>query len=108
MSKENLIKLLESAAEDEQLMQQLQGASSYEAVKSLARQQGFDLGELSAEEAQRTVDVVTGAVTDELSDEELETVAGGFVYGKVTWTWRNDPKGSGNSSQYTATDDLWE
>ena len=77
MSKENLVKLLEAAAANEQFRQQLQSANSYEAVKKLARERGFDLGDLSAAEAQRTVDVVTGAITEELSDEELELVAGG-------------------------------
>ena len=81
MSKENLVKLLEAAAEDEQLGQQLQSASSYKEVKSLARQQGFDLGDLSEEEAGRTVGVVTGEISEELSDEELELVAGGFNIG---------------------------
>jgi len=81
MSKENLVKLLEAAAEDEQLGQQLQSASSYKEVKNLARQQGFDLGDLSEEEAGRTVGVVTGEISEELSDEELELVAGGFNIG---------------------------
>ena len=77
MSKENLVKLLEAAAEDEQLGQQLQSTSNYEELKSLAREQGFDLDDLSEEEAGRTIKVVTGAITEELSDEELELVAGG-------------------------------
>ena len=81
MSKENLVKLMQVAAEDEQLQQQLQNADSYEEVKTLAQEQGFDLGDLSAAEAQRTIDVVSGAVTEELSDEELELVAGGFNIG---------------------------
>jgi len=106
MSRENLVKLMEAAAADEQLMQQLQRASSYEDIKNLAAAQGFELGDVSEEEAARMFAVATGEIDDELSDEEMELVAGGFVYGKVTWTW-NDPKGSGNTS-YTATDDLWE
>jgi len=86
MSKENLVKLLDAAAADEQLRQQLQNTSSYDDVKSLARQQGFDLGNLSEEEAKRTVGVVTGAVTEELSDEELEMVAGGWSWGETNDT----------------------
>jgi hypothetical protein len=81
MSKENLVKLLETAGEDDQLMAQLQQADSYEAVKSLARQQSLDLGNLSEEEAKRTVGVVTGEITEELSDEELELVSGGWSWG---------------------------
>ena len=107
MSKENLVKLLEAAAKDEQLGQQLQSTSNYEEVKSLARTQGFDLGDLSEAEAARTIGVASGEISEELSDEELELVAGGFVYGKVTWTW-DSPKESGNASKFTATDDLWK
>ena len=81
MSKENLVKLIETAAEDEQLGQQLQHASSYEAVKVLAAVRGLDLGDLSAEEAQRTVDVLSGTASGELSDEEMELVSGGFNIG---------------------------
>jgi predicted ribosomally synthesized peptide with nif11-like leader len=77
MSKENLIKLVKTATDDEQLLEQLQSISSYEEVKNLARQQGLDLGDLSEAEAGRTIKVVTGAITEELSDEELELVAGG-------------------------------
>lgn len=83
MSKENLVKLLETAAEDEQLRQQLQSTSSYEEVKTLAREQGYDLDDLSEEEAGRTVGVVTGGIKEELSDEELELVAGGGVVFEV-------------------------
>ena len=75
------MKLLEAAADDDQLGQQLQSASSYEEIKRLARQQGFDLGDLSEEEAQRTADVLTGQASGELSEEELELVAGGFNIG---------------------------
>jgi predicted ribosomally synthesized peptide with nif11-like leader len=105
MSKENLVKLLQAAAEDEQLGQQLQSTSNYEELKSLARTQGFDLGDISEAEVKRTVGIVTGTITEELTDEELEMVAGGFVYGKVTW---DRQKVSGNTSNFTATDDLWK
>ena len=77
MSKENLVKLMEAATADEQLMQQLQSADSFEAIKTLAAERGLDLGDLSEAEAQRTLDVLTGQITEELSDEELEMVAGG-------------------------------
>ena len=83
MSKENLIKLMEAAAADEQLGQQLQSAGSFEALKSLAAEHGFDLGDLSPKEAQHTIDVLTGAVTEELSDDELEMVAGGWANEKT-------------------------
>jgi len=99
MSKENLVKLMQAAAEDEQLGQQLQSANSYEAVKSLASEQGYELGDLSAEEAQRTVDVITGAASGELSDEELELVAGGnFEEVKVTFKFSGIVVASGGGS----------
>ena len=85
MSKENLVKLMQAAAKDEQLKAQLEQTDSYEGVKNLARKQGFNLGDLSAEEAKRTVGVATGEISDELSDEELELVAGGFEEVKVTF-----------------------
>ena len=87
MSKENLVKLMEVAAGDEQLMQKLRSADSYGAVKSLAAARGFELGDLSAEEAQRTVQVLGGAATEELSEEELELVAGGgaIAFSDIRW-----------------------
>ena len=81
MSKENLIKLIEAATADEQLMQRLQSADSFEAIKTLAAEQELDLGDLSAEDAKRTVDVITGEASGELSDEEMELVSGGFNIG---------------------------
>ena len=75
MSRENLIKLIQAAGEDEQLMAELQQVDSYEAVKNLARQQGFDLGDLSSAKATRTVGVITGEIKEELTDDELEMVA---------------------------------
>lgn len=85
MSKENLIKLLETATVDEQLMQQLQNTTGYEEIKSVAGEHGFDLGNLSEEEAGRTVGVVTGEVQEELTDEELEMVAGGVKCDVHPW-----------------------
>ena len=79
MSKQNLVKLMEAAAVNEQLRQQLHEAGSYEAIKTLAYARGFDLSNLSLEEAQRIVDVITGEATDELSNEELAMVADGWL-----------------------------
>ena len=102
MSKENLIKLMEAAAGDEQLKQQWQSADSYEKIKNLARQQSLDLGDLSQEEAARTIGVATGVITDELSDEELELVAGGVKCD--VHPWKNSirlPKGvAGSGGDY--------
>lgn len=44
---------------------------------------GFEFGELSAEQAERTVDVMNGRIT-----EELTLVAGGALAGYVRITWQ--------------------
>ena len=102
MSKQNLIKLMQAAAEDETLQQQLQKTESYEAIKNVAREQGFDLGDLSEEEARRTAGVVTGEFSEELSDEELELVAGGVKCDVHPWMNPIDDKGK---KQGLLTDD---
>ena len=78
MSKENLVKLMEAVASDPQLEQQWQHAASYQAIKTLAHKLDIDLGDLSEQEAVRTIGVVTGAITEELSEGELDLVTGGF------------------------------
>lgn len=79
MSKQNLVKLMEAAAVNEQLRQQLQEAGSYENLKNLASARGFDLGDLSVMEARRTVEVITGEAADDLSSEELAMASGGWL-----------------------------
>lgn len=79
MSNENLVKLLEAASTDAQLMQQLQNSENFQEIKKLASARGYDLGNLSVEEANRTMAAMTGTANDaELSDEQLDEVAGGF------------------------------
>lgn len=81
MSKENFAKFLQATAADQQLRQKFENAKTLEDVKNLAREQGYDLGDLSSEEAARTFDVVTGEIQKkELSEEELELVAGGLAH----------------------------
>lgn len=79
MSKENLVKLLEAASADEQLRQKLQNTTSYEEIKSVASEHGFDLGNLSEKKAMRIYTLATGAdqEEEELSEGELDMVAGG-------------------------------
>lgn len=108
MSKQNLINLMQTAGEDEQLQQQLQNAGSFEALKTLAGERGLDLGDLSEEEAGRTVGVVTGEIKEELTDEELELVAGGWLFEGCYKYLTKAPKSSGKTGSYTATDDLWK
>lgn len=81
MSKENLIKLLEAASADEQLLQELQQTSNYEAIKQVASQHGYALGDLSEEEARQIYTLVMGE--GELSDEALDSVAGGRTTFKI-------------------------
>ena len=77
MSKENLTKLVQASREDEQLAAKLQNAGSYEEIKGIAEEMNLPLGDLDAEEAQRAVGVLTGRITEELTEDELEMVAGG-------------------------------
>jgi predicted ribosomally synthesized peptide with nif11-like leader len=86
MSNEKLIKLMEAVANDENLKQQLQNAGSFQQIKTLAGQQGYDLGDLAEVEAARTIGVVTGKITEELTDDELEMVAG--------WSWDESNMGA--------------
>ena len=98
MSNENLVKLLEAASSDDQLMQQLQSSENFQEIKKLASAQGYDLGDLSAEEANRTMAAITGNLDDaELSDEELDEVAGGISlnFEKIT---RKGIGGAGGTS----------
>jgi predicted ribosomally synthesized peptide with nif11-like leader len=97
MSKQNLVKLMQAAGENEQLSARFQQAGSFEAVKTLATEQGFDLGDLSEAELERTVQVITGEITEELSDEELELVAGGFNIGMPPTWFRRDKTTKGFS-----------
>ena len=46
MSKQNLVKFMQTMAEDEQLLVQLQQADSFETIKNLAAKQGYELGNL--------------------------------------------------------------
>lgn len=79
MSKENLIKLFQDASKDDELAKELQSASDYSQLKRVASERGYDISNLKEEEAVRTLGIATGAIKDELSEEELEAVAGGFL-----------------------------
>lgn len=96
VSKDNLIKLFQTASKDDQLAKELQSANDYGQLQRIAGEHGCNIGDLREEEAVRTLGVATGAIKDELSEEELEAVAGGFLLEisgfKVALpaTWRKD------------------
>ena len=70
MSEEQLAALLAKLKDDEGLQEKLKGASDLDAVLVIARDAGFDVSKAAwlRYQAQQTI---------ELSDEELEGVAGG-------------------------------
>ena len=69
MSEEQLSALLAKLKNDEGLQEKLKGAADLDAAVAIAKEVGFMI---SADELQRAQ-----AVGEELSDEELEGVAGG-------------------------------
>ena len=71
MSEEQLAALLAKLKDDEGLQEKLKGAADLDAVLGIAKEAGFDVSkaEWLRYQAQQTV---------ELSDEELEGVAGGI------------------------------
>jgi predicted ribosomally synthesized peptide with nif11-like leader len=86
MSEEQLAALLAKLKDDAGLQEKLQGAADLDAAVALAREAGFDVSKsdwLEASQAKQTL---------ELSDEELEDVAGGCwnTVGVCMWgtLWR--------------------
>ena len=74
MSEEQLAALLAKLKDDEGLQEKLKGAADLDAVLVIAKEAGFDISKAAwlRYQAQQTI---------ELSDEELEGVAGGTVPG---------------------------
>jgi hypothetical protein len=97
MSKENLLKLMQAAAKDDQLLQQIQNSANFDEVKTLAEGLGLHLGDLTVAEAQRTVDAATGNADGELTDEEMEMVAGGLNFEEIKVTFKFDRKRPGQN-----------
>lgn len=83
-------KFLNKASQDEALQSQLKEAltadNDREAVTQLANQQGYEFSseELWAEVQKRQAELEQKKQTGELSDEELEAVAGGELTGMAT------------------------
>ena len=75
MSEEQLAALIAKLKDDEGLQEKLKGASDLDAVLAIAKDAGFDVSKADwlRYQANQTI---------ELSDEELERVAGGI---SITW-----------------------
>ena len=87
MSEEQLSALLAKLKEDAGLQEKLQGAADLDAAAALVKEAGFDVSKADwlQYQAQQTL---------ELSDEELEVVAGGlYMKGGMTGKACNDPPG---------------
>ena len=78
MSEEQLKAFLEKVKADTSLQEKLKAAADADAVTAIAKEAGFMI---SAD------DLTTKS---ELSDEELEGVAGGFLFGfeRKSWLWK--------------------
>jgi len=72
MSEEQLSSLLAKLKEDSGLQEQMKGAADLDAAAAIAKEAGFDVSKADwlKYQAKKTL---------ELSDEELEDVAGGYV-----------------------------
>ena len=101
MSKKNLVAFLQFAVKNEQLAARMQQPVPFEDFKAIAAEHGYDLGDLTAAEIKRAVEVVTGKQNDELSAEELELVSAGAaragavnaVYGDINGLRESVPVG---------------
>jgi predicted ribosomally synthesized peptide with nif11-like leader len=80
MSEEQLSALLAKLKEDMELQEKLKGADDLDAFLAIAKEAGFDVSKADwlRHQAKQTL---------ELSDEELEGVAGGFFWGTETGCW---------------------
>ena len=85
MSEEQLKAFWEAIQSDPALQQKLQGVTDSGAIVEIAKEAGFTI---SAEELQKA--------QEELSDEELDGVAGGGC-GNADGDWRPAMSGCGNS-----------
>ena len=77
MSEEQLAALIAKLKDDEGLQEKLKGASDLDAVLVIAKDAGFDVSKADwlRYQANQTI---------ELSDEELEGVAGGLLFPLIT------------------------
>ena len=74
MSEEQLKAFLEKVKADTSLQEQLKAAADSDAVLAIAKESGFSISADDLKNAQ-----------SEISEEELESVAGGFTYVSYLW-----------------------
>ena len=75
MSEEQLKAFLEKVKKDTNLQEKLKAAADVDAVVAIAKETGFSISADDLKSAQ-----------SEISEEELESVAGGGNCGIITWT----------------------
>jgi predicted ribosomally synthesized peptide with nif11-like leader len=81
MSKEAVEQMMKSAGDDLVLQQQLETANGFAEVVQIGAEKGYQFTEADAQALLRERGIPTGDSADgELSEEALETVAGGFIY----------------------------
>ena len=76
MSEEQLAALIDAAQRDVGLQEKLKGAADLDAVVAIAKEAGFDVSKAALLRYQANVCL-------ELSDEDLERVAGGLTKGEI-------------------------
>jgi len=86
MSEEQLAALLAKLKDDEGLQEKLKGVSDLDAVLAIAKDAGFDISKAAWLRYQATQ-------TLELSDEELEGIAGGTGEGRPNPMWKTGTVG---------------
>ena len=75
MSTERAVEFIAETAQNSSLQERLQQVKTPEDILQIAREQGY---EFTAEEMNLATQAVEEVASGELSDEELESVAGGF------------------------------
>ena len=78
MSAERAVEFLAEAGQNSSLQERLQQVKTPEDVLQIAREQGY---EISAEDMQVATQAVNSS--EELSEEDLEAVAGGISFGAI-------------------------
>ena len=78
MSQEQLSALLAKLEEDTELQEKLKGAPDLDSAVSMAQEAGFDVSK---------EDWLKHQSTQELSDDDVEGIAGGRHPNKSRWVW---------------------